>query len=180
MTWKFLPLGFPSRKHNPTIFGCKAKGMKWNLYEFVQSCTNTAWEYEIAPWLVRDAEPNMRPWWPGVLYMFWRPWGSPHMFSIAKVHCFDVALVDELFMYSLCKHATSNKFQSQSEQNSIQFEEFKQTHWSSRDWEMLDSLNSICHKIALQTHYVQVLPKTKPDFLIVWPVLAEDTSAHNS
>ena len=55
------------------------------------------------------------------------------MFCIAKMCCFDVGLVDELFMYSLCKHATSNKCQSQSEQNSIQFEDFKQTHWSSRD-----------------------------------------------
>ena len=55
------------------------------------------------------------------------------MFSIAKVHCFDVGFVDELFMYSLCKHATSNKCQSQSEQTSIQFEDFNQNHWSSRD-----------------------------------------------
>ena len=146
MTWKFLSLGFPSRKHNPTIFGCKAKGMKWNLYN---------------PALIQPENMRLHHDWHLMQSWIWDHGDlvcctcseglEGHHICFPLPKC--VALMLAWWMISsLCKHATSSKFQSQSEQNSIQFEEFKQTHWSSKDWEMLDSSNSIRHKIALQTH----------------------------
>ena len=65
--------GFPIQKAEPycTFFGCKAKGMKWNVYNPALIQTENLrlhhdW-YVIQSWI----------WDHDVLYMFWRPWESP-------------------------------------------------------------------------------------------------------